>query len=81
MTNAEIKTSLHQLIDSIDDESQLAKAYRLIETLSTVNEDGALWSGLSPKEQKELMDIEKESHDTDSLISHEEMKLKHKKWL
>jgi len=81
MTTIEIKTSLHKLIDSIDDETQLTKAYQLIETISTVNEDGALWAKLTTEEQEELLDIEKESHNPGNLIDHEEMMKKHKKWL
>jgi uncharacterized protein YerC len=81
MTTIEIKTSLHKLIDSIDNETQLKEAYQLIETLSTVNEEGALWSKLSEKEQQELLEIEKESHLPGNLIDHEEMKKRHKKWL
>lgn len=38
MTKTEIKSGLYKLIDNIDDEVQLAKAFRLIETLATVNE-------------------------------------------
>jgi hypothetical protein len=81
MTTIEIKTSLHKLIDSIDDETQLTKAYQLIETISTVNEDGALWAKLTSKEQEELLDIEKESRNPGNLIDHEEMMKKYRRWL
>jgi len=81
MTTLDIKTGLHKLIDSIDDEAQLNKAYKLIETLSTVNVEGAIWSKLSENEQQELLKIEKESHLPDNLIDHEEMMKRHKKWL
>ncbi|MBN1927868.1 MAG: hypothetical protein JW798_18695, partial [Prolixibacteraceae bacterium] len=80
MTSIEIKSNLHKLIDSIDDETRLKKAYRLIETLTTVNEEGT-WSKLSEKEKEELLDIEKGCHDPAKLIDHEEMKKRHKKWL
>jgi hypothetical protein len=81
MTTLEIKNGLHKLIDSIDDEAQLNKAYQLIETISTVNEEGALWAKLTPDEQEELLDIEKESRNPENLIDHKEIMKKHKKWL
>jgi hypothetical protein len=81
MSTIEIKTNLHKLIDSIDDETQLTKAYQLIETISTANEEGTLWSKLSKQEQNELLEIEKESHDPENLIEHEEVMKRHKKWL
>jgi hypothetical protein len=81
MTPLNIKTSLHQLIDSIDDEAQLNKAYQVIETLSILNEEGALWAKLSPEQQKELLEVEEESHNPESLTAHEEMMKRHKKWL
>ncbi len=81
MTPISIKTSLHQLIDSIEDEVQLSKAYQVIETLSTVNEEGVLWAKLSTEQQEELLAAEQESHDPENLIDHEEMKNRHKRWL
>lgn len=81
MTTLEIKNGLHKLIDNIEDEAQLKKAYRLIESLSTINEEGALWSKLSNEEQQELLEIEKKSHLPDNLIDHKEMLKKHQKWL
>jgi uncharacterized protein YerC len=81
MTAIEIKTSLHKLIDSFDNEKQLAKVYQILETMSTVNENGDLWARLTPGEQDELLEIEKECHDTSNLIDHEEAMKRHKKWL
>lgn len=81
MDTPNIKSDLHKLIDNINDERKLKKAYTLIESLSVVNEEGVLWAGLTEKEKEELLEIEKESHDPDNLIDHEEMKKKHKKWL
>jgi hypothetical protein len=81
MTTSEIKTNLHRLIDSIEDGEKLNKAYQLIETISTVNEDGALWARLTPDEKQELLDIEKECHDPANLIDHEEVSKLHKRWL
>jgi len=81
MTTTDIKSNLHKLIDKMIDEVQLNKAYQLIETISTVNEEGALWAKLTNEEQEELLVIEKESRNPENLIDHEEMMKKHKKWL
>jgi hypothetical protein len=81
MTTLEIKLNLHKLIDGIDNESQLKKAYQILETISTVNEEGVLWAKLTPEEKEELLEIEKECYDPSNLIGHKEVIKKHKKWL
>lgn len=81
MTTLEIKSNLHNLIDGIDNEAQLKKAYQILETISTVNEDGSLWSKLTSEEKEELLEIEKESHVPSNLIDHEKVMEKYKKWL
>jgi hypothetical protein len=81
MKTLEIKSNLHKLIDGIDNEAQLTKAYQILETITTVNEEGFLWSKLTPSEKDELLEIEKESHDPSNLIDHEVVMEKYKKWL
>jgi hypothetical protein len=81
MTTLEIKSSLHKLIDSLDNDEQLKRAYQILETISMVNEDGSLWAKLTPNEQQELLDITKECNDPANLIDHEEVTKIHKKWL
>jgi hypothetical protein len=41
----------------------------------------ALWSNLSKEEQEELLLSEEESNYETNLVSHQEMKKKHQKWL
>lgn len=81
MSTIEIKSNLHKLIDQINDESQLNKAYEILENISAVSEEGVLWSNLNKKDQEELLKIEKECHDPSNLIEHETVINKFKKWL
>jgi len=80
MTSIELKTNFHKLIEGITDETLLLKFYDL---MSKANEpgEGFLWTRLSKEEQEELLLIEKESYEPQNLISHAEMRKKHKKWL
>jgi hypothetical protein len=80
MNAVELKQSFHHLIDSIDNENLLINFYDLIKKRSSAKE-GQLWNKLTNQEQKELILSLEESKNPENLIDHEEMKLKHKKWL
>lgn len=80
MNTIELKKSFHQLIDSIDNENLLINFYDLIKKRSS-DKEGQLWNKLSNQEQKELLLSLEESKNPENLIDHEEMKMKHKKWL
>ncbi len=80
MNTLELKKDFHNLIDSIDNESLLSDFYILIKRRILGNE-GNLWKGLTKKEQEELNLAFNESENLENLISHEDMKKKHKKWL
>ena len=54
--------------------------YELIKKRSSAKE-GQLWNELTDQEQKELLLSWEESKNPENLISHEEMKIRHKKWL
>jgi hypothetical protein len=80
MSAIELKSNFHKLIDSINNEDVLSKFYAILEkTKESI--DGALWNKLSFEEQQELKNIEKESHDSNNLISQADMTKKHNKWL
>ena len=80
MDTVELKQSFHNLIDSIDNENLLKNFYELFKKrIST--KDGILWGRLTRKEQDELILALEESENPENLISQEEMKKKHKKWL
>ena len=80
MTTLDIRTSLHKLIDRIDNETVLSRFYEILEKASTI-EDGSHWNRLTNEERQELLLIEMETDSADNLISMETLKAKHKKWL
>jgi hypothetical protein len=80
MNTIELKKSFHLLIDSIDNESLLTNFYDIIRKRSSAKE-GQLWEKLTNKDKEELLLALEESEDPENLISHEEMKKKHQKWL
>jgi len=77
MTTIELKSKFHKLIDNINNDHVLSKFYDILSRVKESSE-GSLWDRLSPDEQEELLNIEKESHHTENLIPHSEMANKHK---
>jgi hypothetical protein len=75
-----IKQKLHDLIDSIDNDSILNHVYELISQKNTSTESD-LWSKLTDGQQKEVLLSLEESEEPYNLISQEEVKKNHKKWL
>lgn len=80
MSTLEIKKSFHNLIDTIDNENILLFFYDMMKRKSS-SKDGQIWNKLSVEQKEELLLSVKESENSDNLISHEEMKNKHNKWL
>lgn len=80
MSTLEIRKSFHNLIDSIDNENILLFFYDIMKRKS-FSKEGQIWNKLSQDQKEELMLSLKESEDSMNLISHEEIKNKHKKWL
>ncbi len=80
MNTIELKQNFHHLIDSIDNEKLLINFYDLIKKRTTVKE-GQLWNNLTEQEKQELILSLDESKKPENLIDHEEMKIKHRKWL
>lgn len=80
MKSIELKNNFHSLIDSINNELILSKFYSLMQKAKEPKE-GKLWNVLSAKEQEELLQADIESNDDIQLISGEEMRKKHNKWL
>ena len=74
------KDEFHKLIDNIEDEEVLKSYYELINRLS-LHETGNLWNDLTVEEKKESMVSYEESFDQLNLISHEQEKKQHDKWL
>tara|TARA_R110000796_G_scaffold252637_1_gene389621 strand:- start:62229 stop:62468 length:240 start_codon:yes stop_codon:yes gene_type:complete len=74
------KEDFHKLIEKIEDEEILKGYFKLIQRLNN-NQTGELWDGLSPAEKEELLLSYDESFDPNNLVSHEEVKNQHNKWL
>jgi len=79
MSAIELKNELHNLIDSITDETVLQRFFNLIKTEG--KSYGTLWNSLSEEQRQELLLSDEESDNPVNLISHEEMKQRHSKWL
>ncbi|MBE2226919.1 MAG: hypothetical protein IAE93_06245 [Ignavibacteria bacterium] len=83
MTQLEIKTNFHKLIDEIEDQNELTKLYEYCIALKQNFEKSGsdLWDELS-EEQKRNFDIAIEQcNDPSKQISHEEVMRESKKWL
>ncbi|MDX9909160.1 MAG: hypothetical protein RBS23_06835 [Mariniphaga sp.] len=80
MSTLDINTSLHKLIDKIDNEVVLSRFYEILEKASTIK-DGSLRNKLTDEESQEFLLIDTETDDEDNLISMETLKEKHEKWL
>lgn len=74
------KEAFHQLIDRIQDEEVLKGYFELIQHLDS-NQTGSLWNSLSESEKAELLISFNESFDPKNLVSHDNVKRQHKKWL
>jgi hypothetical protein len=81
-SNSKMKTreEFHKLIDNIRDEKILKGYYDLIQRLNK-KQTGELWESLSGEEKAELLLSYDESFDPGNLITHEQVKKQHNKWL
>ncbi len=80
MSNPGIKESLVNLIENTQDENVLKSFYDLLKIRLSVS-DGQLWMQLDASQKEMLKQSVAESDSPDYLISHEEQKRKHRKWL
>lgn len=76
MTTLEIKTSFHNLIDSIEDNELLSQFYEIMRIKRASKDDG-VWKLLTEKEREELLLSNSESNNEANLISNEEVKKKY----
>jgi TRAP-type C4-dicarboxylate transport system substrate-binding protein len=83
MTQTELKQSIHNIIDSLEDEALLAKLHTVMvimkENQAVAGNDW--WAQLSEERKAELEIAMKESEDENNLISHEEVMRESRKWL
>ena len=80
MKPSDIRSNFHNLIDRIDNESLLMKFYDLM-IKSTTSKEGQLYKQLTKEQKSLLMLAEEESNNPDNLISYNQQKKKHQKWL
>ncbi len=80
MNSLELKKNFHDLIDSIDNANLLESFYDLLKNRTSTKE-GKLWNRLTQQEQEELLLALEESDNHKNLISQDEIKNKHQKWL
>ena len=80
MNTLESRRNFHLLIDSIDNENILIKFYELILNKKSEKEN-VLWNNLTNEQRRELNLAFEESEESKNLISNDELKKKHKKWL
>ena len=75
-----VTDNLHEIIDTIKDESLLQSIFELLEE-TKVQKAGDIWKNLSEKQRTETLVAESQIQYPDQQISHEEMKKKNSKWL
>lgn len=80
MTTIELKSSLHRLIENIDDKNILSGFYELL-IKSKEKKDGLLWNKLSLEERLDLEQLAREDEAELKLISNEDIVKKYQKWL
>jgi hypothetical protein len=74
------RDEFHNLIDKIEDEMTLKGYLTLIQKLIK-SQSGELWNGLSAEAKAELLLSYEESFDPSNLVSHEQVRKQHEKWL
>ena len=77
MSTVELKASLHQLIDGIQNSNLLESLHDILSERKN-SKDGHLWNSLTDSQKKEVLDAYLESEDPDNLTSHSEVLRKFK---
>jgi len=75
-----VRNNIQLLLTKIEDEVILQQFYNALLWFSKA-EEGQLWNTLSSSQQNEVLESYEESEKEESLINHEETKLRHKQWL
>ena len=73
MTSIDLKSSLHKIVDKIDNEELLRTIYDFLK-LRENSKEGRIWKSLTEDQRKEVFLSYKESEDDNNLISWEEVK-------
>lgn len=74
------REEFHKLIDTIQDNESLKSYLSLIQSLQN-RQSGMLWNQLSEEQKEELLLAYEESFDPNNLLSHDQVRQQHAKWL
>lgn len=72
MGATEIRSSLHELIDGIQNTDLLESLHEILMTRKNLANQ-SIWSELSDEQKKEVLDAYKESENLDNLIPHSQV--------
>jgi hypothetical protein len=77
MSTAELKTTLHRIVDEIEDERLLRAIYAFLEERTT-RDAGRSWEKLTEEQREEVLLAYEESENDENLIDWEEVKKKYR---
>ncbi|MEO9485469.1 MAG: hypothetical protein ABJG47_18560 [Ekhidna sp.] len=77
MSTVELKASLHQLIDGIQNSNLLESLHDILSERRN-SKDGHLWNSLTDSQKQEVLDAYQESEDSNNLTPHAEVLRKFK---
>ena len=80
MKTSDIRNNFHNLIDRIENDPLLMKFYDLM-IKSTSAKEGQLYKQLTDEQKNVLLLADEESNDPVNLISYNQQKKKHQRWL
>lgn len=72
MGAAELRSNLHKIVDSIEDERLLRAIYSFLNTRAGAKE-GRMWDSLSVEEKQEVLQAYDESEDRSSMVDDDEV--------
>jgi predicted P-loop ATPase len=75
-----VKASLHQIIDTIEDDDLLKAIHDLLNERNR-QKAGKIWDSLSELQKRNVIAAEEEIRYADKQVSHDEMIKKNKRWL
>jgi len=75
-----VREKVHKIIDQIDDENFLKQVLEWLGQNQNSTEE-EIWNNLTEKQKEETYKSLKESDNPGNLISQQEMKKRHRKWL
>lgn len=75
-----VREKVHKIIDQIEDENYLKQVLDWLDQSQNSSEE-EIWNNLTEKQKEETLKSIEESDNPDNLISNQEMKKRHRKWL